>query len=839
MASFPERLQAALRRYARVAAAGTVAIGGLVLLGWWLHLEARMFPPSWPPMVPNAALMCVLSGASLVLRTLRPPGRRARPLASALALAAGLVAAASLLQFALGDLGIDHLLVRSGGEIVPGQPGRPSAQTAATVLLASAALLALDRPEVRGVRPAELLGLFASTLPILAALGYMLRAPTLYGASLLRPNAGMALQTVLALLGLTSGILAARPDVGLMALVTSEHAGGVMARRLLLGLSILLPPALLLEIGESLGWYEAPVTIALLVVLALAEGLVLILISARRLDRDDAARRAVEAELRRSEQRALQEQRKLHGIVSIAADAIICVDERREVVLYNEGAEQIFGWTAGELLGQRFDRLIPERFRQAHEAHLRRFAVDPVHARKVAARATPLLGLRKDGTEFHAEAAISRLELDGRQLFTVVLRDVSDDVRHLEEQTLLARVGEVLADSLDAQATIDRVCGLVAGSLGEMCGLDTIAEDGAVTRRRVVHADPAKAEFLQRRLGALPDRSASHPLWQVIDTGKPVLLTQAPAELAAEPGAPDRADALAVRSLMAVPLSARGRLIGVLTVASNHPDRRYGEGDLRLCEELARRIALALDNAHLYELARGALEAREHMLGVVAHDLRNPLSNILLVAQLFRRRGAPERRSQKNVEAIRQSALRMNRLIEDLLDVRRLESGHLAIEPRQIPTHELIADVVATERRLAASAEVELSVELADDLPAVWADRDRMWQVLENLIGNAIKFSPPGSRVTVGAAPRDGRVVFRVADTGPGIPAEDLPRLFESFWQATKTDRRGAGLGLSIAKGIVEAHGGSLWVESEVGRGTSFYFTMPLEPREGAAERGA
>ena len=824
-ASFSTRMQASLRSYARVAGGGVMAIGLIVLAAWVLHLQRAMVVPHLPLMHPSTAILCVLGGMSLVALGGPPATPRVRRAGRALALAAGLLAAAS----AFGPGGCEW-------------SSQPSTLSLVTLILSSAALFCLDRPPWRGIRPAEILGLCASAVPLVGALGYLLGAPMLYGLRPDRPLVGMSIQSVLALLGLTSGILAARPEGGLMAVVTSEHAGGVLARRLLFGLLLLLPPFLLLEVGESFGWYGEPVTIALLVLLGLAEGVTLILIGAQRLDRDDMERRRMEVELRQSEQRALHEQRKLHGIVSIAADGIICVDDRYEVVLYNHGAEQIFGWTASEMLGQRFDRLMPERFRQAHAGHMRRFETDPNVARKVAARAPLLHGMRKDGTEFRIEAAISRLDLGEGHLFTVVVRDVSENVRHLDEQVLLARVGEVLAESLEAQQTIDRVCELVAASpIGEMCVLDTIAPDGGITRRRGTHADPVKAETLRTYGSTPPDRSRPHPIWQVVETGKPVLIPETAPDFAEALGAtPERRamlEALAVRTLLAVPLSARGRLLGVLTVASSRPGRRYDDADLRLAEELARRIALALDNASLYEIAQTALAARERVLGLVAHDLRNPLNSILLVAQLFKRRGGePERRSQAHVEAIRASALRMNRLIEDLLDVRRLEAGHLSIDPKVLETRELIADVLATERRIAAQAEVELQVELAGALPSVCADRDRLWQVLENIIGNAIKFSPPRSHVTVSAAARGDEVVVRVADHGPGIAADDLPHLFESFWQAKKSDRRGAGLGLSIAKGIVEAHGGRLWVDSTVGEGTTFSFTLPVAPAQTCCE---
>ncbi len=287
-------------------------------------------------------------------------------------------------------------------------------------------------------------------------------------------------------------------------------------------------------------------------------------------------------------------------------------------------------------------------------------------------------------------------------------------------------------------------------------------------------------------------------------------------------------ESLGLRSVILAPLVARGRLMAVLTIASCRPDRRYGPADLRLAEELARRASLALDNAHLYEVAQEAIRARDHVLGVVAHDLRNPLGNVLMQASLLRRPGAePNDRSRKAAESIERAATRMNRLIKDLLDVTRMEAGRLAIDRARVVTRQVVSESVEAQKALAASAALALSLDVRQDLPDVWADRDRLLQVFENLIGNAVKFTEPGGGISVGAASRGREVLFWVNDTGSGIAAEDLPHLFDRFWQAGKTERRGSGLGLPIVKAIVEAHGGRIWAESAPGKGSTFLFTIP------------
>jgi signal transduction histidine kinase len=147
-----------------------------------------------------------------------------------------------------------------------------------------------------------------------------------------------------------------------------------------------------------------------------------------------------------------------------------------------------------------------------------------------------------------------------------------------------------------------------------------------------------------------------------------------------------------------------------------------------------------------------------------------------------------------------------------------------------VSTGQLVADIVDVQKPLASEASLDLRLDVAPDVPAIWADCDRLRQIFENLIGNAIKFTAAGGSITVGAAPRDGEVLFWVTDTGAGISAENLPHVFDRFWQARKGERRGAGLGLPIVKGLVEAHGGRIWVESTLGQGTTVFFTVPTSP---------
>lgn len=523
---------------------------------------------------------------------------------------------------------------------------------------------------------------------------------------------------------------------------------------------------------------------------------------------------------------------KFSGIVSLSVDAIITLDEKQRITLFNDGAEAIFGYSKAEVLGQPLDVLLPDRLGAIHREHVARFASGPTHARPMGQRELAISGKRKTGEEFPADASISKLTVGGKSLLAVVLRDISDRKRVENEQRFLSQLGAVLSGTLEYEETLVTLARMVVGEIADWCALDLVEPDGRVRRIKVASADPAKASIAEL-LERIPlDRSKPDLVWEVLATKESVLVPEVTAEMLESVAQSEEHLAMLraadIRSAMAVPLIVRGQLIGALVFASSRPSRHHGANDLRLAEDVAHRAALAIENARLYRAAQRAIEARDDVLGIVAHDLRNPLNSIILQTELLR---IPGTNGSGPVDRIKHAAHRMNRLIQDLLDVTRMEAGQLSIAQDRIPASRVVSEAVEAQRALIASTAIELRIEIARDLPEVWADLERLLQVFENLIGNAVKFTERGGRITIGAAPRDRDVLFWITDTGAGIAPEDVPHLFDRFWQAHKAGRQSAGLGLSIVKGIVEPHGGRIWVESTHGRGSTFFFTIPMPPR--------
>jgi signal transduction histidine kinase/FixJ family two-component response regulator len=286
-----------------------------------------------------------------------------------------------------------------------------------------------------------------------------------------------------------------------------------------------------------------------------------------------------------------------------------------------------------------------------------------------------------------------------------------------------------------------------------------------------------------------------------------------------------------------LPLTDGGTLIGAVYLGLRSGQALQQE-QAHLLRVLAMRCAAAIVQQTTRATLQQAIVARDEVLAVVAHDLRNPISVITVAANTLHQR-LTNASARRPLERIIRGAQRADHLISDLLEVNAIEGGRFAIDKRRIEPAKTILAAIESQQSIAANNSVILASDLSPELPAIEADEERVLEVLENLIGNAVKFSTAGRSVTVGATYRPGEILMSVRDSGCGIPAEQLPHLFDRFWQARKRDRRGAGLGLTICKAIVEAHGGRIWPESTVGIGTTMYFSLPIADADVAATKSA
>jgi len=411
----------------------------------------------------------------------------------------------------------------------------------------------------------------------------------------------------------------------------------------------------------------------------------------------------------------------------------------------------------------------------------------------------------------------------------------SEAVRAAERRArFLAEAGELLSASLDADQVLRDLARMVVASIADVCVVDARDADGNSRRVEVAHADASGAALSAFLTAPRPDGSL-HLSGDVGPQAARLVVPDPDVAVDAELASHD------VRGFIAVPLVARGETLGALYLVATSKDRVYGDDELDLAADLARRAALAVDNARLYEQAQQATRARDDVLGIVSHDLRNPLHTIQLsssfVLELIGAAGVglpslvpggPPVSLSNQLDIILRASRRANALIEDLLDVTRIDAKRLAVDPLDLDARSLLDEALLDTAQLAAAGRIELTHSWDGAAVDVRADRGRVFQVFSNLLGNALKFTPAGGRIVVRGSVTRGEALFTVADTGSGIPADSLPHLFDRFWQAQQSRRAGAGLGLFIAKGIIEAHGGRIWVESIADKGTTFSFTLPI-----------
>lgn len=529
-----------------------------------------------------------------------------------------------------------------------------------------------------------------------------------------------------------------------------------------------------------------------------------------------------------AEEARQRSEERLRTLLETLPVGVVITDETGRITQSNAAAERIWGHTPSLPIDQyvEYEGYWPDGRRVQSEewALARAFQKGEVATGEVI-RIMSFDGEQKtilnNGAPLH--------DADGKIFGAVVaFEDISEVVRIHDEQRFLADVGVALASSLDWEATLRKIAELAVPRLADWCSVDLVERDG-IRSLAMVHTPSLRTTAETRRRYPASEVS-NHPVMRAIQTNKPVLAPRF-ADLidtfAHEPEYRRIVEGLGLHSYMVVPLAVGDRVLGALTFASGEHGRTFGAADLALAEELARRASLAVENARLYREAQEATRLRDNVLGVVSHDLKNPLNVLSLQCSLLKRRISTDA-ARESVAAMERSIRRMERMVTDLVDIAALEAGRLRINRRLQRPAQIVEEAVTNLLPLARESGVELSGHAAAELPAIACDSDRVLQVLGNLIGNAIKVTPEGGRIDVDVEAQGEEVVFTVRDTGCGISEQELPHIFERFWRGRDPGYRGTGLGLSIARSLVEAHAGRIWAESQPGAGSTFRFALPI-----------
>ncbi|MBD2094648.1 CHASE domain-containing protein [Trichocoleus sp. FACHB-591] len=451
--------------------------------------------------------------------------------------------------------------------------------------------------------------------------------------------------------------------------------------------------------------------------------------------------------------------------------------------------------------------------------------------------------IRKDGSRIPVLVGGARLEEDPNVGITFAL-DLTERKRAEEALRFLAQASTVLASSLEYETTLTSVAQLVVPTLADWCGVDIIQPDGAVQQLVVAHVDPAKVELGHKLRQQYPlDPNASTGLAQVLRTGHSELYPEVTDAMlvqgARDPQHLELMREIGFKSLMIVPLVAREQILGAIIFVAAESGRRYGKADLALAEDLARRVAIAVDNARLYAIAQqertqaeNANRTKDEFLATLSHELRTPLNAMLGWTQLLRSRQFDEAMVARALETVERNTRSLATLIEDILDVSRIITGKLRLKVRPVDLVVVIEAAIETVRPAADAKQILLQSVLDSSASPISGDSDRLQQIVWNLLSNAIKFTPSGGRVQIQLARSQTQAEVIISDTGRGISPEFLPYIWERFRQADSSTTRsygGLGLGLAIVRHLVELHGGVVQAESlGEDQGATFRVKLPL-----------
>jgi PAS domain S-box-containing protein len=518
--------------------------------------------------------------------------------------------------------------------------------------------------------------------------------------------------------------------------------------------------------------------------------------------------------------KAEQAQRRLLAILEATPDVVGTTDSEGQILFVNRAGRELFGFESDPSQRISLTRIHP-----------------PPAARRILSEAIPqaIAGgswsgestvLDREGNEIPVLQVIiaHRDEAGEIDYLSTVIREITERKRAEDEKAFLAEASRTLADSLEPDEVLDRLADLVVPRLADFC-LIWFESGGGDASRVARHRDRRKQLLADRACLPRVDVDGQLPVPELATSIDEKWLRAA----APDDDQREALRALGPRSAIVLPLQRQRLTRGQLLLARDGSERGYREENLSMLRDLGERAALAIENALLYRQARSAVSMRDEVLRVVAHDLRNPLATIALAAGVLLQSMPPGQRDgqRRHLDLIEQSVKRADRLIDDLLDVARIEAGHFSVDRKPEESRSLLEEAVKLHEPQAREKGIRLETNVSQSLPRILGDHDRLLQLFGNLLGNAIKFTPQGGTIEVGASPGNRQVEFWVSDNGPGIPLDDQPNLFEAFWQREVGRNGGAGLGLAIAKVIVEMHGGTIGVESAGDGGATFRFTVP------------
>ncbi|MDZ4083367.1 MAG: ATP-binding protein [Bdellovibrionales bacterium] len=527
-------------------------------------------------------------------------------------------------------------------------------------------------------------------------------------------------------------------------------------------------------------------------------------------------------------------QQQSRVLFDYASDGIWESDLNGKILRVNAAGLSMLGYCEEEVIGRTFDIFVAKSNRARLYERVKRLrnpgAVDISEWQLIS----------KDGSIVEVEISA---KIYGRSAIYGFVRDIT--IRKCFERRLafLASLSAQLSEVMSYDERVRISADVMTPRYADLCVVSMVENDEVHFRAVSTANEKTRMRFQAPNVQLdlrVPNRFSPY---EVIRTRKPIIVLDVQAEVFPDSDVSasfkSYLEELGVTSYISIPLISRDRVVGLFNLAMQSRSRRFHQKDIGFFEEVADRCAVAIDNADLYQRAQAAAHARELVLSIVSHDIRNPMANIDLAVQLLQSSAqsaseeslhlAPEL-VEKTVSRIKSSLQAMERLIADLLDFGKIQSGTLSVKMESVEVAALVKTAIEPFEEKCRRKNLKLLTEIDEAVSRVRCDPTRLVQVLWNLIGNSLKFTPAGGEIRLSTkADAEDRVHFTVADTGCGVNNAELSKIFERFWQSKEAAEIGYGLGLSIAKGIVVSHGGKIWAESSEGHGTEIHFVVPVD----------
>lgn len=538
---------------------------------------------------------------------------------------------------------------------------------------------------------------------------------------------------------------------------------------------------------------------------------------------------------RKEKQEALREANdRLRSVVNHVVDGIITIDDKGIVQSFNPAAERIFQCPAEQVLGRNVKCLMPEPFHSGHDTYIQNYLKSG--DAKIIGIGREVTGRRVDGTTFPLDLAVSEFEVGERRYFTGIIRDITEHKRTEETKQFLADATALLATLTDYNSTLQKVSELAVPLFADWCVVELLDNDNRIQLAAFAHREIARESLIRQVEKNISETDLKDSVMkQVLRDGNSVLITDMtdPSDylVTVDEENSELIRTLNPQSIMFVPLKARKRTIGVMKFVYSDSARRYDQSDLSIAEDLAHRMAIAIENAQLNEAIRDGDQRKDEFLAMLAHELRNPLAPIMNALEILNLSGNGSPLEAKARETMRRQIDHMVRLVDDLLDLSRIMRGKIELRKEKVLLSSVIDRAVETTQPAIDAHGHEFHIHRPRQ--PVWVDADpvRLSQVVANLLSNAAKYTPEGGKIQLFCRQVQSEVTIEIEDNGVGIEPDYLPYLFDLFQQAPRTIERsegGLGIGLTLVHRLVKMHNGTVRAHSTgKSKGSKFTITLP------------